>query len=45
MKTVKIYGRVNKPCKDEDYRVRQQRIYDFMAGKPLWNSRAPCRRM
>ncbi|MFQ8736323.1 MAG: FAD-dependent oxidoreductase [Bilophila wadsworthia] len=27
------YGKVNKPRKGEDYRVRQQRIYDFMADK------------
>lgn len=33
MKAVKAYGRVNKPRKGEDYRVRQQRIYDFMADK------------
>ena len=26
-------GKVNKPRKGEDYRVRQQRIYDFMADK------------
>ena len=33
MKAVKTYGKVNKPRKGEDYRVRQQRIYDFMADK------------
>lgn len=33
MRAVKAYGKVNKPRKGEDYRVRQQRIYDFMADK------------
>ena len=33
MRAVNAYGKVNKPRKGEDYRVRQQRIYDFMADK------------
>ncbi len=31
MNAVRAYGKVNKPRPGEDYRVRQQRIYDFMA--------------
>ncbi len=33
MSAVKKYGKVCKPIAGEDYRVRQQRIYDFMADK------------
>lgn len=33
MRAVNAYDKVNKPRKGEDYRVRQQRIYDFMADK------------
>ena len=35
MRAVNAYGKVNKPRKGEDYRVRQQRIYDFMASSPV----------
>lgn len=41
MRAVKAYGKVNKPRKGEDYRVRQQRIYDFMADKDILGIHRP----
>ena len=41
MRAVKAYGKVNKPRKGEDYRVRQQRIYDFMADRTFSDFTGP----
>jgi len=41
MSAVKTYGRVSKARPGEDYRVRQQRIYDFMADKTFTDFTGP----
>lgn len=41
MRAVKAYGKVNKPRPGEDYRVRQQRIYDFMADRTFSDFTGP----
>ncbi len=41
MRAVKEYKKVNKPRKGEDYRVRQQRIYDFMADRTFADFTGP----
>ena len=38
---VKRYGKVNKAREGEDYRIRQQRIYDFMADKTFADFTGP----
>ena len=41
MRAVKEYGKVNKPRPGEDYRVRQQRIYDFMSDQTFADFTGP----